>query len=335
MGVLLSEQTDVWAKNWYGNTPLQLTSQAGGRNLLHKVMLARRSAVVDDKLEDEMAGLQLLSIQQIHEDQKHLTALTKLVDTEMLTSQLNALEAAIESGKSSYVRDKDLKEGAEVYARLASKKRVEDQMEAINKIRPLSRNSEAQSLKDAVEEAIKQGVIKKQLGDAMRLIECVTGEVKLVNILNACKNIACASPSEFGQRNALAKALRVASELDANEELFKSATVVLHRMDAEIELHNCQNMRFKLSAEETDGKHKTTIRILTLEPQVERLEQAIADAEKDGIDANPELIEKSKAKLEDMKKEYEEAQIEDAERLKAEEEAAMMKKKKKKKKKKK
>merc|ERR1712134_94715 len=103
----------------------------------------------------------------------------------------------------------------------------------------------------------------------------------------------------------------------------------------EIELHNCQNMRFKLSAEETAGKHKTTIRILTLEPQVERLEQAIADAEKDGIDANAELIEKSKEKLADMRKEYEEAQVEDAERLKAEEEAAMMKKKKKKKKKKK
>ena len=100
-----------------------------------QVMLVRRSAVVDDKLEDEMAGLQvtrtshytcnpipfsphpcvrssthpspirschtppmlsqqLLSIQQIHEDQKHLTALTKLVDTEMLTSQLTALEVS-------------------------------------------------------------------------------------------------------------------------------------------------------------------------------------------------------------------------------------------------
>ena len=176
---------------------------------------------------------------------------------------------------------------------------------------------------------------QKQLSDAVRLIECVTGEVKLVNIVNACKNISCASPSELGQRNALAKALRVASELDANKELFESATVVLKRMDAEIELHNCQNMRFKLSAEEVAGKHKTTIRILTLEPQVERLENAITAAEADNINANADLIGKSKVKLEEMKKEYDEAQVEDAERLKAEEEAAMMKKKKKKKKKKK
>merc|ERR1711959_164198 len=112
---------------------------------------------------------------------------------------------------------------------------------------------------------------------------------------------------------ALAKALRVASELDADEVLFRSATVVLQRMDAEIELHNCQHMRFKLAPEEAEGKHKTTITILTLEPQVDRLQNAITAAEQPGVAANKELIAKSKVKLAEMRAEYKQAQVMDAE----------------------
>lgn len=79
--ILLSEGADVHAKNYYGNTALDLASHNGVRLLVKTVMMARQTidTTADDALEDEMAGLDLLSISRMREDQQQLTSLTDKV----------------------------------------------------------------------------------------------------------------------------------------------------------------------------------------------------------------------------------------------------------------
>ena len=92
--------------------------------------------------------------------------------------------------------------------------------------------------------------------------------MKLFSINSSCKAIACATLADTGQRNALENAVKRATLLEVDGDLLNDARHVLKRLDAEIELQACQSMRFKLSDAEREGKHETTIKILTLEPQV-------------------------------------------------------------------
>ena len=168
---------------------------------------------------------------------------------------------------------------------------------------------------------------------ATRLIESATAEVKLFSVHSSCKAIACATLADTGQRNALENALKRAAQLQCDAELVADAGAVLKRLDAEIELQACQSMRFKLSDAEREGKHESTIHILTLEPQVERLRLAVGVQDLEGV--NEALLERAREKLATLEEELQTAVAEDAKRLKAEEEAAMKATKKKKKPKKK
>lgn len=323
MEILLSEGADVHSKNYYGNTALDLCCNSDGRLLLKKVMMARQTAdtTADDAMEDEMAGLDLLSISRMREDQQQLLSLTDKVRAEMSTDLLDGLEKALVDAERSFVSANEIAISRKVLGQLEAKRKVEERMEMVNAYRPLQKSSDALPLKDALEEALEAGVSANNLESATILIDAVTAEVKLFSVNSSCKAITCATLADTGQRNALENALKRATLLEVDEDLLTGARFVLKRLDAEIELQACLSMRFKLSEAEQEGKHETTIRILTLEPQVQRLQRALTLANVGGV--NEELLERAKEKLASLEAEFQEAKDADAERLKAEEEAAM------------
>lgn len=332
--ILLSEGADIHSKNFYGNTALDVATNLDVRYLVKKVELARRTVDTnDDVLEDAMAGLDLLSIPKMREAQTNLVSLTDEVKKNMSTELLTQFRKAVTDAERAFVDVSLVNVSSEILSQLEAKKRVENKMELVNSLRPLQKSSDSLPLKNAVEAAMEKGVSQSNLESATVLISSVTAEIKLFVINNSCKSIACATSTDIGQRNSLENAIKRARLLECDSQIIAAAEHTLKRLDAEIELQACLSMTFKLSEAEKEGKHETTQLVLTLEPQVARIEKAINMSNIGGV--NEALIDNVSAKLQTLKVEVEKAKVADATRLKEEEEALLKAAKKKGKKKKK
>ncbi len=330
MEVLISEGVDLSATNSYGNTAYDLCTNEAAKALLRKVMTAENK---NDDTGKVTYGLDILSIDKIRKNSQLLKQLVEKVERDMLTEDLEGLSKVIDSTRKSCAFGKSIEHAEAVLKKLTSKQQVEEHMQLLEYKRPLTRNSTAQPLQDAIANAKHLGVKESQLDSALQLIDAVKAEIKLNNILRSCEAIRCASQSEKGQRNALESALLSVKKYEGQAEFVSKAQKVLRRMDAEIELCACKTMKFQLAEEECEGKHELTIQILTLEPQVERLQNALKEATSNDIGVNKELIEELTKKMNAMNEEFEELKQKDKERIIAEEEAALKKAKKKSKKK--
>jgi hypothetical protein len=188
--VLLSEGADVHAKNYYGNTPLDLASHTDVRMLLRKVMMARQTldTTADDAMEDEMAGLDLLSISRMREDQRNLTSLTEKVRAEMSTELLGDLEKAVADAERSFVSAAEIAVSRKVAEQLQAKRKVEDRMEMVNACVHCRPTRFSFFVFNSFYSALMQHRKRTDNGQLSRLrIECMAGPL----FLGACNDTGC------------------------------------------------------------------------------------------------------------------------------------------------
>ena len=153
---------------------------------------------------------------------------------ELTRADLPRLEEALDGVKRVGGDIRLIAAGTALRARLKAQMRLEDEVAALDKRRPLTRRTDVSELVAATRAAEEVGVDAKLVEQASTLAELALAECKLRGMITVCGNIALATHDHDGDMARLQEAFGICSRLGAGAELVAEGDALFKKLRTEV-----------------------------------------------------------------------------------------------------